>query len=819
MRLLELEIHNVRGICDMTLHPSGKNLVIWGQNGSGKSAIVDSIDFLLTGHISRLMGKGTGDIKLDKHGTHIKHEPKEATVRAVVAIPNYPKPIEIKRCIEHPGNIEYVDDDAKQFLGPILSIANRGQHILTRREILKYITAEPNNRAQEIQTILDLKEIEDIRKSLTSVDTSCKRDSEATANTVKIAEGEINAVINEKSFNPDAILQFINTKRKALSAGPIAKLDSHIVKAKITAPAFLSKEKTVNTLQLQQDVDALTKFQTEESKKEFLENDKELRTDIEYINSNPHLMKSLQRLRLIELGIQLLDDSGSCPLCDTQWKPGELIQYLERQSSAAKTALIYQKNVNAKSKILSDILSSTLARVKNVVKSAEIMGLEDEKTMLESWSKFMEEFIEVLSSPIEKYSPKKYPLEKLIKEFYPTNCQALLASMFQTAKSHYPRTTPELDTWDTLTTLASKMDSYEKAVKANNQSSLVYKRSSMLLHSYTSARDNVLKSLYDSVRDRFVELYRFIHGTDESNFTAEIKPDEAALDFNVSFYNYGEHPPHALHSEGHQDSMGICLYLSLTEKLTQGNIDLIILDDVIMSVDMEHRKQICNLFSKYFPNNQFLITTHDRSWANHLRSANIVDSQGMVQFYNWHVDTGPQVDFEADIWNRIDDDLKKDDVTSASGKLRNNAEQFFALVCDSLRAPVVYNINGSYDLGDLLDGAVGRYRRLIKKAKDTAQSWGKQEESDTLQEFDDIAQSIYTRTNAERWMINPTIHYNNWSNLSKPEFEQVIDAFRDLYGVFVCSKCHGILHLVISGGRQEAVRCNCTQINWNLVPK
>ncbi len=819
MRLLELEIHNVRGICDMTLNPNGKNLVIWGQNGSGKSAVVDAIDFLLTGRISRLTGKGTGDIKLDKHGTHINHEPKEATVRAVVSIPNYPKPIEIKRCIEHPGNIEYVDEDAKQFLGPILTIANRGQHVLTRREILKYITAEPNNRAQEIQTILDLKEIEDIRKSLTSVDTSCRRDSEATATAVKIAEGEINAIINEKLFNPDALLQFINTKRRALSAEPIKKLDSHIVKAKITAPVFLSKENTVNTLQLQQDVDSLTKFQTEETKKEFLENDKQLRTDIECINSNPHLMKSLQRSRLIELGIQLIDDSGSCPLCDTQWKPGELIQHLERQSSAAKTAFEYQKNVNTKSKILSDILSSTLARVKNVVKSAEIMGLNAEKTMLESWSKFIEEFIEALSSPIEKYSPTKYPLEKLIKELYPTNYQALLASIFQTAQSHYSRTTPELDTWDILTTLSSKMDSYEKATKTNNQASLVYKRSSILLHSYLSARDNVLKSLYDSVRDRFVELYRFINSTDEANFTAEIKPDEAGLDLNVSFYNYGEHPPHALHSEGHQDSMGICLYLSLAEKLTQGYIDLMILDDVVMSVDMEHRKQICNLLSKYFPSNQFLITTHDRSWANHLRSTNIVDSQGMVQFYNWHVDAGPQIDFQADIWNRINNDLEKDDVTSASAKLRSNAEQFFALVCDSLRAPVVFNINGSYDLGNLLDGAVGRYRRLIKKAKDTAQSWGNQEESTVLQEFDDITQSIYTRTNAERWALNPTIHYNNWANLSKPEFEPVIDAFRDLYGVFVCSKCHGILYLVISEGRQEAVRCNCPQINWNLVPK
>ncbi len=76
-----------------------------------------AIDFLLTGRISRLTGKGTGVIKLDRHGTHIDHEPKEAQVRAVVSIPSYPKPIEIKRSIATPGNLEYNDDEAKKCLG------------------------------------------------------------------------------------------------------------------------------------------------------------------------------------------------------------------------------------------------------------------------------------------------------------------------------------------------------------------------------------------------------------------------------------------------------------------------------------------------------------------------------------------------------------------------------------------------------------------------------------------------------------------------------------------------------------------------------
>ena len=60
MRLTQLTVQNVRGLPDLTLNLDGKNIVIWGPNGAGKSCVVDAIDFLFTGKISRLMGEGTG---------------------------------------------------------------------------------------------------------------------------------------------------------------------------------------------------------------------------------------------------------------------------------------------------------------------------------------------------------------------------------------------------------------------------------------------------------------------------------------------------------------------------------------------------------------------------------------------------------------------------------------------------------------------------------------------------------------------------------------------------------------------------------------
>jgi len=52
MKLLELEIKNIRGIKSINITPQRENVVVFGPNGTGKSAIVDSIDFLLTGKIS-----------------------------------------------------------------------------------------------------------------------------------------------------------------------------------------------------------------------------------------------------------------------------------------------------------------------------------------------------------------------------------------------------------------------------------------------------------------------------------------------------------------------------------------------------------------------------------------------------------------------------------------------------------------------------------------------------------------------------------------------------------------------------------------------
>ena len=87
MKIIELKIRNVRGIKELLLQPNAENFVVWGTNGTGKSAVVDAIDFLLTGKIKRLMGTGTKGITLEEHGSHIDcDDPAQAYVRAKVQL-------------------------------------------------------------------------------------------------------------------------------------------------------------------------------------------------------------------------------------------------------------------------------------------------------------------------------------------------------------------------------------------------------------------------------------------------------------------------------------------------------------------------------------------------------------------------------------------------------------------------------------------------------------------------------------------------------------------------------------------------------------
>ena len=157
-----------------------------------------------------------------------------------------------------------------------------------------------------------------------------------------------------------------------------------------------------------------------------------------------------------------------------------------------------------------------------------------------------------------------------------------------------------------------------------------------------------------SGRQDFTVFYEAIND-DEEKFVGELRAEPAKLSFNVDFYGRGTFPPGAYHSEGHQDGMGLCLYLALMKYTLGDKFTFAVLDDVLMSVDTGHRREVCRLLKTQFPNTQFVMTTHDRVWLQYMKTENLINKTQI--FGGWTVENGPRIWDDKDIWSEIESAL------------------------------------------------------------------------------------------------------------------------------------------------------------------
>ena len=817
MRIDEIEIRNFRGIRDLRLTPGGKNMVIWGPNGTGKSGVVDAIDFLLTGKISRLTGEGTGKITLKQYGSHIDAPADEAVVTARIRIPGSSTLFELSRSVSDPNHLS-CHPTATEKLTAALSLAIRGQHVLSRREILKFVTAEGSTRAQQIQQLLNVSQAETIRSTLTRFQGDQDRQLKGCHSGLKTAEAAAAATAQLRQFDAASVLDTINQARSELGGSQISSLSPVSIKSQMSASTAREHGPSTNPTLVSRYVGSINQLLTTVSTIIDV-HDSALRSHVSAILVDPQTSQAEQMKQLVDRGILLLDGSGKCPLCEMPWEPDALRSTLESRAGELERSLGLLAEARSHAKEISAFAVGLSAGLESLRKaSAELGDATTTKMLIETAVQLTECISALDDSPITyvaRYADAEQ-FEQLIR------CEELterLPGLVERARSQAGSLSKEQTAWDTLTRFEENLRAIETA-KAKANSALENKRrADKLLECFLEARDDVLNSLYASVRDRFVELYRRIHHVDEDDFVAQIEHHDAAVDISVDFYGRGSHPPHALHSEGHQDSMGVCLFLAMAEYLTRGVLDITVLDDVVMSVDVEHRRDFGSILADSFGDRQMFITTHDWTWANQLKAAGVAKGGALIQFYGWDVDSGPRVNSNSDIWEKISDALEKRNIPSAAHQLRRGSEQYFAEVCESLRGTVVYKQSGNMDLGELLGPSMAKYGQLLKRAKNAANSWNQLDEMHKYQELESIKSQVFRRIQAEQWSINPAVHYNNWADFSPQDFVPVVEAFRDLFELFRCPSCEAVLRVEMKGNEEARVTCRCGNITWNLIPK
>src|SRR5450755_4435104 len=123
IKLETAHIEEVRGIRKLDIDFKSETFAISVPNGSGKSGVIDAIEFGLTGQIGRLTGRGTRGLSVSEHGPHVDKTkfPDAAFVTLKLFLTEVGKSVTVTRKIRAPNKpkIEPADDDVKAALAEI----------------------------------------------------------------------------------------------------------------------------------------------------------------------------------------------------------------------------------------------------------------------------------------------------------------------------------------------------------------------------------------------------------------------------------------------------------------------------------------------------------------------------------------------------------------------------------------------------------------------------------------------------------------------------------------------------------------------------
>lgn len=810
-----VHIEEFRGIPLLDLTFASRSFVVFGPNGSGKSGVVDAIDFALTGTIARLSGPGTSGLTVLKFGPHVHQRDNAGVAKVSLTLRDTVcgQVAVLTRGVKT-ANKYALEPDTPEMRAAVEYARQHPELTLSRREIIKYVVTEPGKRAQEVQALLKLDRIDETRRLLRTAQSKTTAEAGRAESEVAAAEDGMRRHLDLTTLLTAEVTAAINKRRVVLGLDP---LEAVTIETDLDADAAGDgSESAFNKTSAVGDVQSLVDWLADTAPLTIAVD--ELTTALDELRADPTILIALQHRSLVEAGIDLLSEAV-CPLCDTTWPDIEALRaHLADKLTRSGAAAALQQRIQTAARAVTQQLRSVRDLLRTAHPHAVAYGTETLPRQLQAWADDLvglegalgtvdgasEQHYRLTTEPLGTPGGIAADLRSLIAALEARPDQSATAS----ARSFV---TVAQERWTRIRLARAE---HTKAASAQATANAVYE-------AYNSVADISLTTLYKTVEDDFSAYYRQINSDDESSFKAELEPTAGKLGLEVDFHGLGMFPPAAYHSEGHQDGMGVCLYLALVKQLLGDDFRFAVLDDVVMSVDSNHRRQFCKLLNDVFPKVQFIITTHDEVWARQMQSSGLIGKNSQARFHGWTVDGGPIYEQGNDYWDQIAADLADDDVPGAAHKLRRNLEVTMAELAATIRGRVAFRPDNNYELGDFFRAVKGRHGDWLGKAAASANAWNNYAAKQQITALKEQRSKALLAQEGENWAINALVHHNEWAAMSKDDFAPVVDACKQFLELFVCSNpdCGSWIYVVGQPGHEEALKCSCGNLNLNLRTK
>jgi len=718
-RLRQIKFRRFRGLPDYTCKLNGKSLLVCGGNGKGKSAIVDGLEFFFSGSVQRFHGEGTGNISHDVAIHYVK-----AKSNPVVELSLIPATETLIRKLGANISPSPVEQSAAEY---ITLHKEPSSFILRRAQILGFIESQDSDRYQRLVRLLGLHSINSMQEAFVQASQEARRQAEA-------ARLRFQALLQsyadtESGFSP-SLIQSIRDRCKELleavgisiEATPKGVAYGNNELEKKRSPQMRKRLDTIAlaigtlSVQLGTSVQNLVN-ELEESTAKLLK----------LMRDSPEA----EQLSIVNTGSDYFakhEGLQKCPLCEQPLLQG--YEHVFARLRSRQQALGQVTDAQGSRRQLLDRLISSVQRV--VGRLAE--DLRQKAELDTEVAEFLDDSRKALVSWIELLRSNRDATQVMAIKF--PECVATLESRRLAEASRLKAvqvtlTSEQNPDVEKASALAKRYIQGEAALSeaesASKDTTRLAERVKLAERAFTKSREDALKAVLTQMADTVLKYYDRLHDIDGAECTkVEFQTTDRAraggVRFVIEFLGLAPgSDPRAFLSEGHLDSLGLCLYLA-TIKLFNRVGTLLVLDDVLTSADREHRHRVADLLLEEFSEFQLILTTHDERWFNIFqdKAAARGDQKDwrFQRIANWSIETGPEGAAYEGTWEYIHSNLDEDSYRELGGSLRLVLEDFMKRVAERIRLEVKYRISGEYTAGDFqIAGLVKKLReRLVSAA-------------------------------------------------------------------------------------------------------
>lgn len=604
-RIEKLTLCHFRGAtCEVDIDfDSSKSItLIFGENGTGKSTIVDAIDFVCNESKGSLGEKSSTSAR--EHLPALGRTTKDIKAEVVCDGKTW------KGTFASKGPVTVGDAERPR------------ARILRRSQILRVIEAEPKERYEELKTFIAVPGIEKSENALREASKKAEQDlNQASRDKVQAEEQLQQYWLAEGSPGKDS-----PSWAALKSAENISELKDTLSITTEVIESIKSCKTLLTSLRGAEDAYNKSKAAREESEANLI------KAEESESEGGSKLLSILQDTRTFFEK----NSPSHCPVCEKDIEDVEALKkrISDRLTMMAALSKLKEEHDDAvkkeehSSSMVFHARQNLFFEIRGLAEKIKTCTLPEATSLILDWDKYPEVSSQTAyEKPVQQAT--ELLAEVLTNETSLSNIKEELNKaihQFTAIKSYYTTLTEKAKVIKDLDLLSTRL---KKALEIVEKKRKDYVE--CILVEISSAVDELYQKVHPSENLGKIKFYL------DPRFTGSLK-------FDGDFHAKSDVPPQAYYSESHLDTLGICVFLALA-KYFKDEQPVVVLDDVLTSADSVHMDRLIQLLHDEADNfHQLIITTHYRPWFDRYRypHPSIASKVQLIQLLHWSIPRGIQ---------------------------------------------------------------------------------------------------------------------------------------------------------------------------------